>query len=91
MNALTFPVKAEWAPGRKKDSKVLCDPYGNRYMRKSKSETLEFFWCGRKDIRCPIRVSLDIENDVLLSALGEHHHDSDLLGKNCRTCCQCCV
>ena len=77
MNVLKFPLDARWVPGKKEGLKVLVDPYGNRLIKKSEYGENSFYWCGRKDLKCPVRLTLNTKTNCLVSARGEHNHDSD--------------
>ena len=62
--------KEEW-------NQSFGDPYGNRLIKKSEYGDNHFYWCGRKDIKCPVRVTLNSKVNELVSGRGEHNHDSD--------------
>ena len=79
MDALKFPIKATWVPGKRAGSMVLEDPYGNRLIKKTEHGSKAFYWCCRKDLKCPVRVTLNKDTDELVSARNEHNHDSDKL------------
>ena len=78
------PEKAVWISPKKKGSsqnKVLLDPMGFRMHYKKKDDLKKYFQCSRKDdLQCPIRVSLDIASDMIVSLKGgSHNHDNDAL------------
>ena len=76
MDAIKFPVDATWVPGKHVGSQVLEDPYGNRLIKKSEYGSRAFYWCGRKDLNCPVRVTLNKDTNQLLGARNKHNHDS---------------
>ena len=53
---------------------VLKDPYGNSLIKKSEYGDKSFYWCGRKDIKCPVRVTLN-KKDMIVRIKNEHNHD----------------
>ena len=78
------PKQAVWISPKKKGSsqnKVLLDPMGFRMHYKKKDDLKKYFQCSRKDdLQCPIRVSLDIASDKIVSLKGgSHNHDNDAL------------
>ena len=79
MEAVQYPVPATWAPSSKMSGNklVLEDHYGNRLIKKAEYGTKAYYWCGRKDQKCPVKVTLDKESDQIVSARNEHNHDSD--------------
>ena len=79
MESIQYPIPAAWAPSTKTSGNkmLLEDPYGNRYIKKAKYGTKAYYWCGRKDQKCPVKVTLDKESDQIVSARNEHNHDSD--------------
>ena len=78
MDAFQFPIEATWVPSKNSRSNkpVLVDPYGNRLIKKSEYGSKVFYWCGRKDLNCPVRVTLDKETNQIASIRHEHNHDS---------------
>ena len=77
MEAVKYPIAATWVAGKRNGTKVLVDPYGNRLIKKSEYGDNYFYWCGRKDIKCPVRVTLNSKVNELVSGRGEHNHDTD--------------
>lgn len=78
MDAFEFPIDATWVPSKntRSNKPVLVDPYGNRLIKKSDYGSKVFYWCGRKDLNCPVRVTLDKEANQIVSIRHEHNHDS---------------
>ena len=77
---LTLPTPAQWVDGKKTGTRVLADPWGNRFMMKSKYGNKVFYKCLRaKDLDCPVRMTLDTSNDMITRLEGVHCHDSDLM------------
>ena len=78
MEGLQLPLVAIWEPSTKcGDNKmVLKDPYGNSLIKKSEYGDKSFYWCGRKDIKCPVRVTLNKKEDMIVRINNEHNHDS---------------
>ena len=76
MDTLQFPIDATWVPGKRAGSLVLEDPYGNRLIKKTEHGSKAFYWCSRKDLKCPVRVTLNKDTDQLVGARGKHNHDS---------------
>ena len=81
MDTLEFPIDAKWVPGKRAGSLVLEDPYGNRLIKKTEHGSKAFYWCFRKDLKCPVRVTLNKDTDQLVGARGEHNHDSAKLAQ----------
>ena len=83
MNLIVLTVKATWVKHSKVagGKMVLKDPSGVKLIRKSKNDSgKEFFWCSRtRDLKCPVRVTLDTASDSITSIRGEHNRDSDIL------------
>ena len=77
------PVKASWVSPIKKgttQNKVLTDTMGFRLHYKKKDEKNKYYHCSRKDdLQCPVRVTLDISRDMIVSKKGEHNHDNELV------------
>ena len=78
MEGLQLPLAAIWEPSTKcGDNKmVLKDPYGNSLIKKSEYGDKSFYWCGRKDIKCLVRVTLNKKEDMIVRIKNEHNHDS---------------
>ena len=78
MEGLQLPLAAIWEPSTKcGDNKmVLKDPYGNSLIKKSEYGDKSFYRCGRKDIKCPVRVTLNKKEDMIVRIKNEHNHDS---------------
>ena len=83
MMAAFQPVKASWVSPLKKgttQNKVLTDTMGFRLHYKKKDEKKKYYHCSRKDdLQCPVRVTLDISSDMIVSEKGEHNHDNELV------------
>ena len=77
------PVKASWVSPLKKgttQNKVLMDNMGFRLHYKKKDEKKKYYHCSKKDdLQCPVRVTLDISSDMIVSVKGEHNHDNELV------------
>ena len=77
------PVKAIWVSPMKKvngNQKVLVDPSGVRLHYKKKDTLKKYYYCSKKDsLQCPVRVSLDINSDMIVSIKGNHNHDSNVV------------
>ena len=77
------PVKAVWVSPMRKvngNQKVLVDPSGVRLHYKKKDALKKYYCCSKKDsLQCPVRVSLDINSDMIVSIKGNHNHDSNVV------------
>ena len=78
---LDLPTPAIWVPGRKAGSMLLVDPHQVKLRLKSKDATYSYYWCSRTEgeNRCPVRVTLDRERDLIVKHTGVHNHDSALV------------
>ena len=78
MDVFKLPIEATWVPSMNSRSNkpVLVDPYGNRLIKKSEYGSNAFYWCGRKDLKCPVRVTLNKVTNQIESIRHEHNHDS---------------
>ena len=79
-NNLKLPVKASWIEGKK--SKLLLDPYGVKMFLKEKKGTKAFYHCSsNKTKSCMVRLTLNLETDMIERLDGLHNHDSDLVAE----------
>ena len=79
----SFPCKAVWvSPSKKgsKNNKILLDPMGFKLHYKKTDYKKKFYHCSRKeDMKCPVKVSLEIATDMITGVRGEHNHDNELV------------
>ena len=69
-----LPCKTIWIPGRQIKFRILQDPEGNRNGRK------KFFICSKKkEIDCPVSLSLNFLKDMVVSMKGHHNHDNNII------------
>ena len=74
------PSKARWVEGLKGQGKILLDPFGFRMRFKKTDGGKKYYICPRKaDLICPVAVTLDTENEMIVRAAHHHNHDSDLV------------
>ena len=80
MDKVDYPVKAVFIPGQR-GTEVLLDPLNNKMTKKSnEANGKAIYECSKKrSLNCPVKVTLDIEAKMIVSARGEHSHDSDLM------------
>ena len=80
MDKFNYPVKAVFIPGQR-GTEVLLDPLNNKMSKKSnEANGKAIYECSKKrSLNCPVKVTLDIEAKMIVSARGEHSHDSDLM------------
>ena len=80
MDKIKFPVPAVFIPGQR-GLEVLLDPLNNKMNKKSnEANGKAIYHCSKKKtLQCPVKVTLDIESKMIVSAHGEHNHDSDIL------------
>ena len=81
MDKFDYPVKAVFIPGQR-CTEVLLDPLNNKMTNKKSNEAngKAIYKCSKKrSLNCPVKVTLDIEAKMIVSARGEHSHDSDLM------------
>ena len=75
-NNLNLPIKANWMDGKK--SKMLLDPYGVKLFLKEKKGRKAFYRCSsNKTMGCMVRVTLNIETDMIERLDNNHNHDTD--------------
>ena len=75
-----LPSKARWVEGLKGQGKVLLDPIGFRMRFKKSEGGKKYYMCTRKnDLKCPVTLTMDIENEMIVKMKHEHNHDSDLV------------
>ena len=68
-----------FVPGQRGTS-VLLDPLKNRMSKKTNEGKLAIYECCKKrTLQCPVKVTLNVETNMIISGRGEHNHDSDLL------------
>ena len=73
MDKVDYPVKAVFIPGQR-GTEVLLDPLNNKMTKKSNEAN------GKAIYECSkFKVTLDVEAKMIVSARGEHSHDSDLM------------
>ena len=76
----SFPVAARWVDGRKKGSKILLDPDSYRMRYKSSKNRTGYYVCAKKkELGCQVRLTLDEDEDLILSLNGIHCHENNLL------------
>ena len=80
MDKFKFPMKAVFIPGQR-GTEVLLDPLNNKMNKKSnEANGKAIYECSKKrTLKCPVKVTLDIDAKMIVSARGEHSHDSDLM------------
>ena len=80
MDKVDYPVKAVFIPGQR-GTEVLLDPLNNKMTKKSNEANGKAIYdCLKKrSLNCPVKVTLDIEAKMIVSARGEHSHDSYLM------------
>ena len=80
MDKVDYPVKAVFIPGQR-GTEVLLDTLNNKMTKKSnEANGKAIYECLKKrSLNCPVKVTLDIESKMIISARGEHSHDSDLM------------
>ena len=80
---IALPSKAVWVSPVKKGSKsnrILLDPLGFRMHYKKTDYKKKYFHCAHKfDMKCPVKVSLDVSSDMITGWRGEHTHDNELI------------
>ena len=80
MSGLTLPVRARWVDGKIKGGRILLDPSSFPLRFKKEEGHRGFYVCQRtSDLKCPVRVSLHVEEDMIVRVEGDHNHDSDLV------------
>ena len=80
MSQPTILCAAEWVDSQKKGSRVLVDPQGFQMKFKVESGGKKFFEClKRKELKCNVFITLDVEEDMIVDIRGEHCHDNNLL------------
>ena len=79
----SFPCKGvRVSPSKKgsKNNKILLDPMGFKLHYKKTDYKKKFYHCSRKeDMKCPVKVSLEIATDMITGVRGEHNHDNELV------------
>ena len=80
MDKIKYPVQAVFIPGQR-GVEVLLDPLNNKMNKKSnEANGKAIYHCSKKKtMQCPVRVTLDTESKMIVSARGEHNQDSDML------------
>ena len=79
-NNLQLPIKASWKEGKK--SMMLLDPYGVKMFLKEKKGRKAFYRCSsNKTMGCPVRVTLNMETDMIERLDNSHNHDTDLVAE----------
>ena len=52
-------------------------------VAKSQPGKLKFVWCSKTRVfNCPVRLTLDTEEDMVTRIENEHSHDSDIMKEN---------
>ena len=75
-NNLNLPIKASWMEGKK--SRMLLDPYGVKLFLKEKKGKKAFYRCSsNKTMGCRVRVTLNMETDMIVRLDNSHNHDTD--------------
>ena len=75
-----LPVDAIWIKAKKGGGRILLDPNGFRLRFKKEENGRKYFVCTKKDVcLCPVKVSLDVNEDKIVRVTGEHTHDNDLV------------
>ena len=83
---MRYPYPAVWIDGRQANSRILKDPEGYKLRFKGKEGKKSYYVCRmRREKGCPVKVSLDHENDLILEKKGEHNHDNELLREEVRS------
>ena len=77
---INLPVPARWVPGHRAGSKILLDPFNVKMWLKSSDKKNKYYICTRKrDLECTVRVTVRMEDDMIVYHRGEHNHDSYIL------------
>ena len=80
MDTIKYPVEAVFVPVQR-GSSVLLDPLKNRMVKNTNETNNKAIYecCKKKTLHCPVKVTLDVEKNMIISGCGEHNHNSDLL------------